>query len=82
MAPYSRPVADRVLKIVRMASDETAELEKLVRRLHTHVSKLGLPLYPQLLCVGESGPGTTVQLVDMDEVAANIFTRSEPWLSL
>lgn len=25
--PYSRPVADRVLKIVRMASDETAELE-------------------------------------------------------
>jgi hypothetical protein len=25
--PYSRPVADRVLKIVRMAADETAELE-------------------------------------------------------
>ncbi len=25
--PYSRPIADRVLKIVRMASDETAELE-------------------------------------------------------
>jgi hypothetical protein len=25
--PYSRPVADRVLKIVRMAIDETAELE-------------------------------------------------------
>ena len=25
--PYSKPIADRVLKIVRMASDETAELE-------------------------------------------------------
>ena len=25
--PYSRPVADRVLKIVHMASDETAEIE-------------------------------------------------------
>ena len=27
---YSKPIADRVLKIVRMASDETAELEVAV----------------------------------------------------
>ena len=47
--PYSRPVADRVLKIVRMASDETAELE--VADFDTFGEQLSSGLLPFKVCV-------------------------------
>ena len=47
--PYSRPVADRVLKIVRMASDETAELE--VAEVDMFGEQLQSGLLPFKVCV-------------------------------
>lgn len=47
--PYSRPVADRVLKIVRMASDETAELE--VTEFDMFGEQLQSGLLPFKVCV-------------------------------
>jgi hypothetical protein len=47
--PYSRPVADRVLKIVRMASDETAELE--VAEVDRFGEQLQSGLLPFKVCV-------------------------------
>ena len=47
--PYSRPVADRVLKIVRMASDETAELE--VADVDMFGEQLQSGLLPFKVCV-------------------------------
>ena len=47
--PYSRPVADRVLKIVRMASDETAELE--VAEVDMFGEQLQNGLLPFKVCV-------------------------------
>jgi len=47
--PYSRPVADRVLKIVRMASDETAELE--VAEVDMFGEQLSSGLLPFKVCV-------------------------------
>jgi hypothetical protein len=47
--PYSRPVADRVLKIVRMASDETAELE--VAEVDMFGEQLQSDLLPFKVCV-------------------------------
>ena len=47
--PYSRPIADRVLKIVRMASDETAELE--VADFDTFGEQLSSGLLPFKVCV-------------------------------
>jgi len=47
--PYSRPVADRVLKIVRMASDETAELEVAVVDMFGEQLQSGL--LPFKVCV-------------------------------
>ena len=47
--PYSRPIADRVLKIVRMASDETAELE--VADFDTFGEQLQSGLLPFKVCV-------------------------------
>jgi hypothetical protein len=47
--PYSRPVADRVLKIVRMASDETAELE--VAEFDMFGEQLQSGLLPFKVCV-------------------------------
>jgi len=47
--PYSRPVADRVLKIVRMAADETAELE--VAKVDMFGEQLKSGLLPFKVCV-------------------------------
>jgi hypothetical protein len=47
--PYSKPVADRVLKIVRMASDETAELE--VTEVDMFGEQLKSELLPFKVCV-------------------------------
>ena len=47
--PYSRPVADRVLKIVRMAADETAELE--VAKVDMFGEQLQSGLLPFKVCV-------------------------------
>jgi|WetSurMetagenome_2_1015567.scaffolds.fasta_scaffold04974_4 hypothetical protein len=47
--PYSRPVADRVLKIVRMASDETTELE--VAEVDMLGEQLQSGLLPFKVCV-------------------------------
>jgi hypothetical protein len=47
--PYSRPIADRVLKIVRMASDETAELE--VAEMDLFGEHLNSGLLPFKICV-------------------------------
>ena len=47
--PYSRPVADRVLKIVRMASDETAERE--VAEVDMFGEQLQSGLLPFKVCV-------------------------------
>ena len=47
--PYSRPIADRVLKIVRMASDETAELE--VAEVDRFGEQLNSGLLPFKVCV-------------------------------
>jgi hypothetical protein len=47
--PYSKPVADRVLKIVRMASDETAELE--VAEVDMFGEQLQSGLLPFKVCV-------------------------------
>ena len=47
--PYSRPVADRVLKIVHMASDETAELE--VAEVDMFGEQLKSGLLPFKVCV-------------------------------
>ena len=47
--PYRRPVADRVLKIVRMASDETAELE--VAEVDMFGEQLKNGLLPFKVCV-------------------------------
>ena len=47
--PYSRPVADRVLKIVRMAADETAELE--VAEVDMFGEQLKSGLLPFKVCV-------------------------------
>jgi len=47
--PYSRPVADRVLKIVRMAADETAELE--VAEVDMFGEQLQSGLLPFKVCV-------------------------------
>ena len=47
--PYSKPVADRVLKIVRMASDETAELE--VAEVDMFGEQLQNGLLPFKVCV-------------------------------
>ena len=47
--PYSRPIADRVLKIVRMASDETAELE--VAEVDMFGEQLQSGLLPFKVCV-------------------------------
>ena len=47
--PYSRPIADRVLKIVRMASDETAELE--VAEVDMFGEQLQSDLLPFKVCV-------------------------------
>ncbi|MFA6371006.1 MAG: hypothetical protein WCW68_00125 [Methanothrix sp.] len=46
---YSRPVADRVLKIIRMASDETAELE--VAEVDMFGEQLQSGLLPFKVCV-------------------------------
>jgi hypothetical protein len=47
--PYSKPIADRVLKIVRMASDETAELE--VAEVDMFGEQLQSGLLPFKVCV-------------------------------
>ena len=47
--PYSKPIADRVLKIVRMASDETAELE--VAEVDMFGEQLRSGLLPFKVCV-------------------------------
>jgi hypothetical protein len=47
--PYSRPVADRVLKIVRMASDETADIE--VAEVDMFGEQLQSGLLPFKVCV-------------------------------
>jgi hypothetical protein len=47
--PYSKPVADRVLKIVRMTSDETAELE--VAEVDLFGEQLKSGLLPFKVCV-------------------------------
>jgi hypothetical protein len=47
--PYSRPVADRVLKIVHMVSDETAEIE--VAEVDMFGEQLQSGLLPFKVCV-------------------------------
>ena len=47
--PYSRPVADRVLKIVHMVSDETAEIE--VAEVDMFGEQLKNGLLPFKVCV-------------------------------
>jgi hypothetical protein len=47
--PYSKPIADRVLKIVRMASDEAAELE--VAEVDRFGEQLKSGLLPFKVCV-------------------------------
>jgi hypothetical protein len=47
--PYSRPIADLVLKIVRMASDETAEIE--VAEVDMFGEQLQSGLLPFKVCV-------------------------------
>jgi hypothetical protein len=47
--PYSKPIADRVLKIVRMAIDETAELE--VAEVDQFGEHLKSGLLPFKVCV-------------------------------
>jgi hypothetical protein len=47
--PYSRPIADRVLKIVHMASDETADLE--VAEVDMFGEQIQSGLLPFKVCV-------------------------------
>lgn len=72
--PYSKPVADRVLKIVRMASDETAELE--VAEVDMFGEQLQSGLLPFKVCVVvQQGKVQDV------EVSAGLPYRRESWSS-